>query len=122
MTTLFLVMYYSINIFVQTSMDVLEENRKVLLRTNDRLTGMKSIAIETEEIGTAIVQELGEQRHTLSGARDRLEDIDNTRQSSHRYVTAINRHVFHDKLILILIIIIETCILIGLIYIKYIKK
>lgn len=106
----------------QTSMEVLEENRKVLLRTNDRLTGLTSVAIETEEIGTAIVQELGEQRHTLSGARDRLDDIDNTRQSSHRYVSAINRHVFQDKLILILIIIVEACTLVGLIYIKFLKN
>lgn len=103
-------------------MEVLEENRKVLLRTNDRLTGIKSIAIETEEIGTAIVQELGDQRETLTGARDRLLDIDSTRQSSHRYVSAINRHVFHDKLMLILIIVIEACTLVGLIYIKYISK
>ncbi|XP_025423239.1 vesicle transport through interaction with t-SNAREs homolog 1B [Sipha flava] len=103
-------------------MEVLEENRKILLRTNDRLTGIKSIAVETEEIGTAIVQELGEQRQTLNSTRNRLEDIDNSRLSSHRYVSAINRHVFQDKLLLILIIIIEVCTLIGLIYIKYIKK
>lgn len=103
-------------------MEVLEENRKVLLRTNDRLSGIKSIAVETEEIGTAIAQELGEQRQTLNGTRTRLEDIDNSRLSSHRYVSAINRHVFHDKLLLILIIVIEACTLVGLVYIKYIKK
>lgn len=103
-------------------MEVFEENKKVLLRTNDHLNNMKSIAIETEEISTAIVQELGEQRQTLSSARDRLEDIDSTRLSSHRYVSAINRHVFQDRLLLILIIIIETCTLIGLVYIKYIQK
>lgn len=103
-------------------MEVFEENRQVLLRTNDRLNNIKSIAVETEEIGTAIVQELGEQRQTLSGARDRLEDIDSTRQSSHRYVSAINRHVFQDRLLLILIIVIEACTLIGLVYIKYIRK
>jgi len=103
-------------------MEVLEENKKVLLRTNDRLIGIKSIAIETEEIGTAIVQELGDQRNTLTGARDRIDDIDQSRQSSHRYVSAINRHVFQDKLMLILIIIIESCTLAGLIYIKFIKK
>jgi len=103
-------------------MEGLKENRRVLLCTNDRLVSIKSIAVETEEIGTAIVQELGEQRQTLSGARNRLEDIDSTRQSSHRYVSAINRHVFQDKLMLILIIIIEVCTLIGLVYIKYIKN
>lgn len=102
-------------------MEVLEENRKVLLRTNDRLKDITSVCIETEEIGTAIVQELGEQRQTLTSTRDRLEDIDNTIQSSHRYVSAINKHVFQDKLILILIIFIESCTLIGLIYLKYIK-
>ncbi|VVC44353.1 Hypothetical protein CINCED_3A014239 [Cinara cedri] len=103
-------------------MEVFEENRKVLLRTNNRLNDIKSIAVETEEIGTAIVQELGEQRHTLSGARDRLEDIDNTRLSSHRYVSAINRHVLQDRILLILIIVIEVCTLIGLVYVKYIEK
>lgn len=103
-------------------MEVLEENRKVLLRTNDRLTSIKSIAVETEEIGSAIVQELGEQRQTLNGTRNRLEDIDSSRQSSHRYVSAINRHVLQDKLMLILIIIIETCSLVGLVYIKFIKN
>lgn len=103
-------------------MEVLEENRKVLLRTNDRLTAIKSMAVETEEIGTAIVQELGEQRETLNGTRNRLEDIDNSRLSSHRYVSAINRHVFQDKLLLIVIIIIEMCTLVGLVYIKYIKN
>ncbi|XP_050423554.1 vesicle transport through interaction with t-SNAREs homolog 1B [Adelges cooleyi] len=102
-------------------MDVFEENQQVLMRTNDRLIGIKSVALETEEIGTAIVQELGEQRHTLSGARDRLDNIENSRQSSHRYISAINRHVFQDKLLLILIIIVESCSLIGLIYLKFIK-
>lgn len=103
-------------------MEVLEENRKVLLRTNDRLTSIKSIAVETEEIGSAIVQELGEQRHTLNGTRNRLEDIDSTRQSSHRYISAINRHVIQDKLMLVFIIIIEAFTLAGLVYIKYIKN
>lgn len=102
-------------------MEVFEENRKVLLRTNDRLKDITSVCIETEEIGTAIVKELGEQRQTLTSTRDRLEDIDGSIQSSHRYVTAINRHVLQDKLLLILIIIIESCTLIGLIYIKYIR-
>lgn len=103
-------------------MEVLEENRKVLMRTNDRLDGIKSIAVETEEIGRAIVEELEEQRETLSGARDRLDNIESSRQSSHRYVSAINRHVFQDKLLLLLIIAVEVCTLIGLIYIKYIRK
>lgn len=102
-------------------MEVLEENRRVLLRTNDNLNGIKSIAVETEEIGTAIVQELGEQRQTLSGARNRLDDIESTRQSSHRFISAINRHVVQDKLLLILIIVVEALTLIGLIYIKHLK-
>lgn len=103
-------------------MEVFEENRQVLLRSNNRLNNIKSIAIETGDIGAAIVQELGEQRQTLSGARDRLEDIDSTRQASHRYVSAINRHVFQDRLLLMLIIVIEACTLIGLVYIKYIRE
>ncbi|XP_050540874.1 vesicle transport through interaction with t-SNAREs homolog 1B [Daktulosphaira vitifoliae] len=103
-------------------MDLFEENQQILLRTNDRLNNIKTVALETEEIGSAIVQELGEQRSTLSGARDRLENIDNSRQSSHRYIAAINRHVFHDKLLLYLVIIVEFCSLLGLIYLKYIKK
>lgn len=104
-----------------SQMEVLEENRKVLLRTNDRLKDIKSVCVETEDIGTAIVQELGEQRQTLTSTRDRLEDINGTLQSSRRYISTINRHVFQDKLLLILIIIIESCTLIGLIYLKYIK-
>lgn len=115
-------LYFVLYHVVRVSMEVLEENRKILLRTNDRLTSIKSIAVETEEIGSAIVQELGEQRQTLHGTRNRLEDIDSSRISSHRYVSAINRHVFHDKLMLILIIIIEACTLVGLIYIKFIKN
>lgn len=50
------------------------EGQRVLERTADSIARSTAIAIETEQIGTEVVGELGTQRETLQRTKGRLHD------------------------------------------------
>lgn len=71
--------YVLICLFVQTH---LQSQRALLLQGTESLNNASQsiersqrIAVETEQIGTDIIEELGEQREQLDRARDRVSDI-----------------------------------------------
>lgn len=94
-----------------------EEVKKSL--NNDFL--MK-VAIETENTGTEILSELDSQRETLLRTSERLGNANDGLFESNRILKMMKKNVFYNKLILILIIILEVFILASMIYIKFISK
>lgn len=94
------------------------EGQAALERTSESLERTQKTAIETEEIGTAIVQDLDCQRETLLRARDRLVNTDYELSKTRQLLRMAQRNVFANKLLLILIIIIEIFILGFSIYLK----
>uniref|UniRef100_A0A0K8TP58 Putative vesicle transport through interaction with t-snares protein 1b n=1 Tax=Tabanus bromius TaxID=304241 RepID=A0A0K8TP58_TABBR len=101
---------------------IVVETRHVLDRTSHSLARSNQVAAETEQIGTEVLSELGEQRQSLLRSQNRLENANDGLSKSRAALNAIGRNVLYNKIILILIILLEIGILAGLIYIKFIMK
>lgn len=80
------------------------------------------IAIETEQTGTEILSELDSQREALLRTSERLDNVDDGLRESSKITRLMTRAVLYNKLVLIMIIALESFILIGLIYYKFIQK
>lgn len=91
----------------------------ILERTSQSLYRTTQVALESEEIGTGVVEELSQQRETLIRTRERLTDTDDELGRSRRILKAMSRVAMTNKLVLIVIILLELCILAGLIYYKF---
>lgn len=98
------------------------EGVRTLEGTNASLARSNQISAETEQIGTEIISDLNEQRETLLRAKNRLTHADDELARSRSVIKRMGRNVLYNKLILILIIILEICILIAVVYMKFFKK
>jgi len=96
--------------------------RDVLERTGQSIERSQQVAIETEEIGGAIVDDLGVQRETLERARGRLQDTNAELSRGRRVVARIKIATVYNKIILIGVIVVEFLIIICIVYFKWIKK
>lgn len=101
---------------------ILIDGRAILERTGESIARSTQIAIESENIGAEVVSELGEQRETLLRAKSRLTNADEQLDSAKSVLRGLRRNVLYNKLILILIIILEIAILGTVSYIKFFKK
>ena len=95
------------------------QGTEVLERTSQSIYRSTQVALETEEIGTGVIQELDTQREALTRTRDRLMETDMELSRSRRILRSMARVALTNKLVLILIIIAELGILGGLIYYKF---
>ncbi|XP_017084464.2 vesicle transport through interaction with t-SNAREs homolog 1B [Drosophila eugracilis] len=93
----------------------------VLQRTTESIQRSNQIAIETENMGAEVLGELGEQRESLLRTTRRLEDADQDLSKSRVIIRKLGREVLYNKIILILIIILEVGILAGLLVLKFVK-
>lgn len=101
---------------------IVAEGRQVLERTSASLARSNQIAIETENVGTEIVTDLNEQRESLLRSQRRLEDANDGLSKSNAILRAMKRNVVYNKVILILIILLEIFILCALLFLKFVKK
>ncbi|XP_044753869.1 vesicle transport through interaction with t-SNAREs homolog 1B [Coccinella septempunctata] len=97
------------------------QGRQILERTGESIQRSNQIAIETEAIGTEVISELNDQREALLRTKSRLENADEQLDSAKAILRRMGRNIVYNRLILILIIIMEVGILIGISYIKFIK-
>lgn len=79
------------------------------------------VAIETENTGTEILSELDAQRESLLRTSERLENANDGLFESNKILRMMKQNVFYNKLILVLIIVLEIFILASMIYLKFIK-
>ncbi|CAG9764057.1 unnamed protein product [Ceutorhynchus assimilis] len=98
------------------------EGTQVLERTGESIARSHQIAIETENIGTEVISELGEQREALLRTRGRLEDANSQLDSAKSIITKMGRNILYNKLILIMIIVLEIIILATLTYLNFFNK
>ncbi|XP_044730394.1 vesicle transport v-SNARE 12 [Chrysoperla carnea] len=94
------------------------EGRAALERTSESLARTTRVAIETEHIGTTVVNELEEQRETLLRANERLHNANDGLDQSKNIMRRMGREVLYNKCILIMIILLEAMILGILLYLK----
>ena len=84
---------------------------------------MRSLKLTTCIItGNEIITDLGSQRETLERTRARLIESDLELSRSRRILKKMYLNVFSNKIILIVIILIEVGILAGVTYYKYGRK
>ncbi|XP_013885037.1 vesicle transport through interaction with t-SNAREs homolog 1B [Austrofundulus limnaeus] len=80
------------------------------------------IAAETDQIGTDIIEELGEQREQLDRTRDRLVNTGENLSRSRKVLRAMSRRLMTNKLLLAIIMVMEVAILAAVVYLKFFKK
>jgi len=95
---------------------------QILDRTGDSLYRAQQVAMETDAVGGEIINDLGTQREALERTRTRLIESDLELGRARRVVKKMYLNVFSNKIILIVIILIEIGILAGVLYWKYGKK
>jgi len=95
---------------------------EILARTGDSLSRAQQVAIETDEVGNEIITDLGSQRESLERTRARLAESDVELGRSRKILRKMYVNVFSNKIILIVIIVIEILILCGVVYWKYLRK
>jgi vesicle transport through interaction with t-SNAREs protein 1 len=105
----------------QTRHTVLE-GRAALERTAESLARSQHTAVETERVGEEVVSELSAQRETLLRSRQRLADTDEELSRTSVLLRKMKLHVFTNKIILIIIILLEVGILAAVCYIRFFKK
>ncbi|KAJ7379939.1 Vesicle transport through interaction with t-SNAREs 1B [Desmophyllum pertusum] len=93
-----------------------------LNRATESIARSTRVAVETEQIGDEIIDELGDQRESLVRTRDRLKDVDQDLSKSKRILNSMAIRIATNKLILLCIIIVELAILGAVVYIKFFKK
>ena len=101
---------------------VLMESRAAIERSNQSVVKSQAIAIESEQIGTEVMSELGTQRETLMRAKSRLTQTDQELDKSRKIINTMRKRVLTNKFVLILIIILEVVILGCTVYIKFFQK
>lgn len=105
-----------------TNRQIILEGTQVLERTGQSLARSHQIAIETENIGHEVINELDEQRTALLGIRNNLEDANEKLNDARAVTTKMAKNLLYNKIILIGIIILEITILIVLVYLKFFRK
>lgn len=103
------------------------EHRRVLLESNasiDRSSQLLErsyiVAIESEEIGTEVISQLGGQRERLLRAKRRLSQTDEELNKTRKILNRMKKGVLANKFVLILIILLEIIILGIIVYLKFI--
>ncbi|XP_028251184.1 vesicle transport through interaction with t-SNAREs homolog 1B [Parambassis ranga] len=107
----------------------LQSQRALLLQGTDSLNNASQsiersqrLANETEQIGTEIIEELGEQREQLDRTRNRLVNTGENLSQSRKVLRAMSRRLVTNKLFLGVIIIMELAILGAVIYLKFFSR
>ncbi|XP_034943102.1 vesicle transport through interaction with t-SNAREs homolog 1A [Chelonus insularis] len=98
------------------------DTRATLQRTSESVLRSQTVAVETEQIGQEVITELGVQRESLLRTKRRLSETDQELAISRKMMRLITRGVLTNKIVLILIIIMEICILSLTIYLRFIHK
>lgn len=97
------------------------EGRSVLERTSQSLARSQAVAAETENLGEEVISELGQQRETLLRTKRRLADTDEGLAQSHSLLRKMTLQVLTNKIILVVLILLETAILGAVVYLRFFK-
>ncbi|XP_045162032.1 vesicle transport through interaction with t-SNAREs homolog 1B-like [Mercenaria mercenaria] len=97
----------------------LVQGHQSLNRASESIARSHQIAAETEEIGTETLVELGRQREVLTRTKDRLHDTDANLGKSRKILKTMAMRMMTNKMILIVIILLELGILGGVVYWKF---
>ncbi|XP_029172763.1 vesicle transport through interaction with t-SNAREs homolog 1B-like [Nylanderia fulva] len=101
---------------------VLLDGNAALARSSQSVARSQAIAAENEQIGTEVVSELGEQRDRLLRAKHRLSQTDEELNKARKILLVMRVKVLTNKIVLVLIILLELVILGIIVYLKFFHK
>ncbi|KAG7334505.1 hypothetical protein KOW79_002912 [Hemibagrus wyckioides] len=105
----------------QAQRALLIQGSESLNNATESIARSQRIAVESEHIGTDIIEELGQQREQLDRTRDRLVHTGENLSRSRKILRTMSRRVMTNKLLLGIIIIMEVAILGAVVYIKFFR-
>ncbi|RUS89579.1 hypothetical protein EGW08_002697 [Elysia chlorotica] len=77
------------------------DNTETLERTSRRLDHGYRIAIETEQMGSAIMEDLHHQRQTIQRSRGRLQEMDTALGKSSRVLSGMMQRIIQNRVMLL---------------------
>ncbi|KAK4430033.1 Vesicle transport v-SNARE 12 [Sesamum alatum] len=89
-----------------------------LNQSTDRLRESRRAALETEELGVSILEDLHQQRETLLHSHKKLSDVDSAIDKSKKVLTSMSRRISRNKWILGSII---AALILAIIIVLYFK-
>jgi vesicle transport through interaction with t-SNAREs protein 1 len=89
-----------------------------LQRSSDRIEEGKRTILETEELGVSILQDLHQQRQTITHARDTLHSTDDNLSRGRRLISSMARRMVQNKIIMYAIILLLIAAIIFIAYKK----
>lgn len=101
---------------------LMQEGLDIMGRTSESVERSQRIAAETDEYGVQILADLDDQKESLIRVRDKVKQTDSDLTKSRRILQSIGVKMITNKLLLIVIIILEVIILGATVYIKFFKK
>uniref|UniRef100_A0A8R1TW86 t-SNARE coiled-coil homology domain-containing protein n=1 Tax=Onchocerca volvulus TaxID=6282 RepID=A0A8R1TW86_ONCVO len=96
--------------------DQLIENTERLERTSRRLQDTYRMVIETDQIGTEVLNDLSSQRETIMRARERMRQADRDLNRSHKMLSLMIRRLIQNRLLLLIIAVLLLFSLLFIIY------
>ncbi|KAL7876871.1 hypothetical protein SRHO_G00035140 [Serrasalmus rhombeus] len=106
---------------LQAQRALLIQGTESLNNASQSIERSQRVAAETDQIGTDIIEELGEQREQLDRTRDRLVNTGENLSRSRKILRAMSRRLMTNKLLLGVIIIMELAILGAVVYLKFFR-
>ncbi|XP_002166596.2 vesicle transport through interaction with t-SNAREs homolog 1B isoform X1 [Hydra vulgaris] len=91
-------------------------------RGTESIVRSQIIAAETDELGVGIISDLDTQREALLRTRDKLEKTDAELGKSRRILASLSVRLATNKLLLVIIIIVELAIIGGIVYLRFFKN
>lgn len=92
-----------------------------LQRTSESVARSQQISAETDQVGTEILGELGRQREVLVRTKDKLQGTDENLGKSRKIMKTMAMRMMTNKMVLIIIILLELGILGLIVYLKFFK-
>ncbi|XP_073059331.1 vesicle transport v-SNARE 12-like [Primulina eburnea] len=77
--------------------DRLTMSTERLNQSTDRLTESRRAALETEQLGVSILEDLHQQRETLLHSHKKLSDVDSAIDKSKKVLTSMSRRISRNK-------------------------
>lgn len=105
----------------QSQRALLLQGSESLNNASQSIERSQRLAAETEQIGTDIIEELGEQREQLDRSRNRLVNTGENLSRSRKILRAMSRRLVTNKLLLGVIILMELGILGAVVYLRFFR-
>ncbi|GAA6231539.1 vesicle transport through interaction with t-SNAREs homolog 1B [Lates japonicus] len=107
---------------LQSQRALLLQGTEALNNASQSIERSQRIAAETEQIGTDVIEELGQQREQLDRSRNRLVNTGENLSRSRKILRAMSRRLVTNKLLLAVIILMELAILGAVVYLKFFRR